>query len=94
MVVIYVISIVLGVIGIGVYVGFTTSEGKDERGKTILAKAAQVAFIFIFLGFAFHLVFIEFANPTIEQVKASMSAWMAFVFASNGIGILIFRRGM
>jgi len=94
MIAIYLISIIIGVIGIGVYIGFTTSEGKDERGKAILAGAAQVAFVFVFLGFAFHLLFIEFAKPMVEQVRATMTAWMALVFISNGISILFFRRKM
>jgi len=94
MIVIYLTSIVLGVIGIGVYVGFITSEGKDERGRAILARAAQIAFIFILLGFVFHLLFIEFIDPTIEQVRASISAWMGLVFISNGFSILLYRRKM
>lgn len=90
----YLISTLIGVIGIGVYIGFSTSEGKDERGRAILAKAAQVAFVFIFLGFAFHMLFLEFANPTVEQVRATLTVWMGFVFASHGISILFYKKKM
>ncbi|AXF56075.1 hypothetical protein [Salicibibacter kimchii] len=94
MIAIYLISIILAAYGIGVYITFTSSEGKDERGKTILAKAAQAAFVFIFLGFTFHLLFIEFFNPTVEQVRTTMTVWMSLVFVSNGISILIQRKKM
>ncbi len=91
---IYILSTLLGVLGIGLYLGFITSEGKGEQGKMVLVQAAQVAFVFIFLGFAFHLLFFEFANPTIEQIRATLTAWMGLVFVSNGLSILIFRKKM
>lgn len=94
MIAIYLIFILICLIAIGVYIGFSISEGKDERGRTILAKSAQIAFVFIFLGFAFHLLIFEFANPTIEQIRATMTVWMSFVFASNGISILVYRYKM
>lgn len=91
---IYLIFTILGVLGIGVYLGFSTYEGKDERGKTILAKASQIAFVLIFLGFAFHMLFFEFAHPTVEQIRATMTVWIGSVFISHGISILIYRRQM
>lgn len=94
MIIVYVISILFGVIGIGIYIGFTVSEGKDERGRAILAKAAQVAFVFILLGFTFHILFIEFAYPTIEQLRATITAWMGLVFGSNALSILFYRERM
>lgn len=94
MIAVYLISIILAAYGIGVYINFTMSEGKDERGKAILAKAGQIAFVFIFLGFSFHLIFIEFFNPTAEQIKTTMTVWMCLVFVSNGISILLQRRKM
>jgi len=94
MIAIYLISIILAAYGIGVYISFLASEGKDERGKAILAKAAQIAFVFIFLGFSFHLLFIEFFSPTVEQVRTTMIVWMSLVFVSNGISIIIQRRKM
>ena len=92
MILMYVVSILLVAIGIGVYIGFITIEGKDERGKTILSKAAEISFIFIFLGFVFHMLFIQFANPSVEQIRATISAWMGLVFVSLGISILVYRQ--
>ena len=94
MIAIYLIFIILAAYGIGVYISFTVSEGKDERGKAILAKAAQVAFVFICLGFSFHLIFIEFFSPTVEQVRTSITLWMCLVFVSNAISIMVQRKKM
>lgn len=94
MTVVYLISIIIAAYGIGVYISFSASEGKDERGKEILARGAQISFGFIFLGFSLHLLFIEFFNPTVEQLKTTMIIWMSLVFLSNGITIHIQRRKM
>ncbi|WP_257350790.1 hypothetical protein [Pseudalkalibacillus decolorationis] len=91
---VYIISTILGVAGLGMYIGFVRSEGKDERGQAILAKASQIAFIFLFLGFAFQGLYIELANPTVEHVTAVIAAWMALVFGSNGISILVYQKRM
>lgn len=92
--VVYIISTIIGVLGLGMYIGFVRTEGKDERGQAILAKASQIAFIFLFLGFAFQVLYIEFANPTVAQVRAVITVWMALVFISNGISILFYKKRM
>ncbi|MFS8580019.1 MAG: hypothetical protein LOD88_08350 [Novibacillus thermophilus] len=94
MIILYIVFTLIGVSSIGVYIGFSTTEGKDERGSAILAKAAQIAFVFIFLGFAFHLLYFEFSNPSVEHIRATMTVWMSLVFASYALGILIYRRNM
>jgi len=92
MVVIYLISIILGVIGLGAYVGFVISEGKDERGEAILAKSAQIAFVLMLLGFTFHIVYFQFANLMVEQIQATMTVWMSLVIVSNSLRIFYYRK--
>lgn len=89
-----IIAIIFAVVSIGIYIGFVVNEGKDERGQEIIAKSSQVAFIFILIGFVFQGFFIQMASPTVEQIQTLIYVWMAFVFASNGISILVLQRKM
>ena len=89
-----VIAIILATVGLGIYIGFVRNEGKDERGQEIIAKSSQVAFIFILIGFVFQGFFIQFTNPTVEQIQTFIYVWMALVFASNGVSILVLQRKM
>lgn len=89
-----VIAIILATVGLLIYIGFVMNEGKDERGQAIIAKSSQVSFIFILIGFVFQGFFIQFANPTVAQIELLIYVWMACVFASNSISILVLRRKM
>lgn len=89
---IYIITALVITVSVGYYIKFVTSEGKDERGQTILGKSSQIAFIFIAFGFVFQLFYIQFINPSVDQIEASMSIWMALVWASNSISTFILRR--
>lgn len=90
----FVITVILIVICIGIYIGFIFSEGKDERGQAILAKSSQIAFIFILLGFAFLGLYHQLAHPTVEQLFNMVYLWMLIVFAANSVSILVLQRKM
>lgn len=90
----YIIALIIVIASLGAYIGFVINEGKDERGKAILAKASQISFIFLLLGFIFQINYFQFGSPTVEQLKLMIIIWMAFVFGSNGISLLIYQRRM
>lgn len=88
------LTTLIAVASIGIYLGFVKNEGKDERGKAILAKASEISYIFIYLGFAAQALFFLLANPTVNEVQLFITIWMASVFASNGIAIIVFQKKM
>jgi len=92
--VLFVISVILIAISLGVYISFVSNEGKDERGQAILAKSSQIAFLLILLGFVFQGFYYQFTNPTVDQVKTMTYIWMAVVFCGNGVSILVLQKRM
>ena len=90
----FVITVILIAISLGVYIGFVSNEGKDERGQAILAKSSQIAFLLILLGFVFQGFYYQFTNPTVDQVKTMIYIWMALVFCGNGLTIMVLRKKM
>lgn len=90
----FAITVILIVICIGIYVGFIFGDGKDERGQAIVAKASQIAFIFILLGFTFFGLYQHFADPTAEQLFNAVYIWMLIVFAANSVSILVLQKKM
>ncbi|RDW17696.1 hypothetical protein [Oceanobacillus chungangensis] len=65
----FIITVILIVISLGVYIGFVSNQGKDERGQAIIAKSSQIAFILILLGFVFQGFYYQFTNPMLIKLK-------------------------
>ncbi|GAK12442.1 hypothetical protein [Geomicrobium sp. JCM 19039] len=90
----YIISIIIAAYGMGVYISFSVAEGKDERGRAILAKAGQHAFSLIYLGFALFLLYFEFMSPSAEEIRITALIWFSVVFIVKGISIQIYQKKM
>lgn len=45
--VLYIISFALAIIGMSIYIIFTISEGKDERGQMIIARSSHISMMFL-----------------------------------------------
>ncbi|MFD2761516.1 hypothetical protein [Lentibacillus juripiscarius] len=88
----FLIAFLIIIVSISYYIWFSGYEGKDERGRKILAKSSQIAFIFILFGFVFQSFYFQFGNPTVEKVQMMISIWMALVFASNSVSIVLYRK--
>lgn len=88
----FVIALIIIIVSISYYIWFSGYEGKDERGRDILAKSSQIAFIFILFGFVFQGFYFRFGSPTVEKVQMMISIWMALVFAGNSISILLYKK--
>jgi len=86
------IASILIVISLFHYIWFSIYEGNDERGKGIMANSSQIAFVFIILGFVTQGFYFRFGNPSIEKVQTLIYIWMALVFVSNSIGIILHKR--
>jgi len=86
------IALIFIIISLAYYIWFSGYEGKDERGREILAKSSQIAFIFILLGFVFQGFYFKFGNPSVEKTQTMISIWMALVFASNSISIVLYQK--
>ncbi|CAM4452953.1 hypothetical protein PAEN110709_17980 [Paenibacillus endophyticus] len=91
---IYIVMMMIVVMSLGAYIGFARNDGRDERGRTILAKSSQIAFIFILAGFVFQILYFQFAEPNPDHIKAAISVWMALIFGSNAVSIVILQRKM
>ena len=89
-----IVASILIIVSITYYIWFSVYEGNDERGREIMAKASQISFIFILLGFVFQGFYFQFGSPSIENVETMIYVWMALVFFSNSISILLYQRKM
>ncbi|MFD1361291.1 hypothetical protein [Lentibacillus salinarum] len=89
---VYAVVAIVMVISVGFYISFVTVEGKDERGQAIIGRSSQIAFIFILFGFVFQMFYIQFADPSVENIETAIYIWMALVWCSNSISIFILRR--
>jgi len=89
---IYIIGAIVMVLSGGYYIGFVTAEGKDERGQAILGSSSQIVFSLVALGFVYQLMYIRFANPTLEQIQTSIFIWMIIFWLSNSLSIFVLKR--
>jgi len=86
-----VVASIFIIISISYYIWFSVYEGNDERGKKILAKSSQIAFIFILLGFVFQSFYFKFGDPSVEKIEMMIWIWLALVFTSNSISIVLYK---
>ncbi|RDW16847.1 hypothetical protein [Oceanobacillus chungangensis] len=90
----FIIAVILIAMSLGVYISFVAGQGKDERGQAIIARSSQIAFLFILLGFVFQGFYYQFSNPSVDQVKTMTYIWMAVIFCSNSISIILLQKKM
>lgn len=89
-----VLSIILAAYGIGRYISFSFTEGKDERGKFILAKASHITLSFLFAIYAILLLLIVFSNISAQVLGLVLAVLMSLLFLINGLSIQYLRRIM
>lgn len=90
--IITIISILMALLGIGVYIGFSKEEGVDERGKSILAKASHITMGFLFVTFSAIIFIVEFLNVSTEMLKAVMVIALSLLILINAISIMYLRK--
>ncbi|WP_289396239.1 hypothetical protein [Bacillus sp. DX1.1] len=89
---IFIAATIIFCIACGIFVGFTFSEGKDERGQQILGKAFNVSFVFILFGFITYSLLSRYANVDLEFMRIYVTVWMAVVMTGNAVTIRVLRQ--
>ncbi|GAA3728035.1 hypothetical protein GCM10022378_16080 [Salinicoccus jeotgali] len=82
-----VISMIIAGFGIGKYISFAKSEGTDERGQAVLAKASHVTMSFLFLTFALVVIIIVFLNASRELLGLIFIIALSLLIFINAVTI-------
>lgn len=90
--IIIVISILIALISMGIYIGFSQEEGKDERGNLILSKASHITIGFLFLTYSAFVFIVEFLNISTVILKVVIVIALSLLILINAISIMYFRK--
>lgn len=89
-----ILSNILAAYGIGKYINFSFTEGKDERGKIILAKASHITLSFLFAIYAVLLFLIVFSTIPAHVLGLVLVVLMSLIILVNGLSIQYLRKIM
>jgi len=92
MLIVFIVSVIFTVIGVGFYGGFVISEGKDERRQAILGKSSQIVFPVILIGFVFLILYTRLTSPNVEQIEIIIHLWMALIWLISSVSIFILKK--
>ncbi|WP_130859265.1 hypothetical protein [Gracilibacillus phocaeensis] len=87
-----VLSIVIASFGLGRYITFSSKEGKDERGESILAKSSHITVGLLFLIYAIFILIISFSNISAEVLGLMVVIGLSALILINGLAIMYFRK--
>lgn len=92
--IIIITAIIIALVGMDIYIGFTREEGKDERGKSILAKASHITMGFLYFVFSGLILVIQFLNVTQEVLEVIVIGVVSLLVVINSVAIMYYRKNM
>ena len=92
--VLYIISFALAIIGMSIYIIFTISEGKDERGQMIIARSSHISMMFLNLVYWFLIIVVSFLDVKVEWLSLSIIASLSLIMFIQRISTAFIKRNV
>lgn len=86
------LSTIVAAFGLGRYITFTSNEGKDERGRSILTKSSHITVSFLFIVYAIIILIVGFLNISANMLGLIIVMSLSMLILLNSLSIMYYRK--